>query len=295
MAALQTVMRRGLVASLAILGMWRLSSLFPTARARVAALVVYAAVPLPGELFADRSLGRVDVLRGDAVDGALAAPLGGNRVGWVVQHGRRCRARAHRRVRRRARWCDGSRNSSLVTAVTFAFAPSFAVVLVGVGATLALATLLIGGEGGHVRAAATLAFASVGAVVVAVVANLPWSASLTGSNGWTAIVGVPAASARALGIGELARFLNEDGGLDVLSLFVFLPVVAAPLIARAWRFAWAARAVALVAGFGALLVLDDRNQAAVAYARAGCAAWRQWPSVLRWPPRSRWQRCAKTC
>ena len=32
------------------LGIWRLASLFPTARARIAALVVYAAVPLPSQL-----------------------------------------------------------------------------------------------------------------------------------------------------------------------------------------------------------------------------------------------------
>ena len=48
MALLQTLCVIGLLV-VGYLGMWRLASLFPTSRARVAALVVYAAVPLPGE------------------------------------------------------------------------------------------------------------------------------------------------------------------------------------------------------------------------------------------------------
>ena len=51
MALLHTLCVIGLLV-VGYLGMWRLASLFPTARARIAALVVYAAVPLPGELLA---------------------------------------------------------------------------------------------------------------------------------------------------------------------------------------------------------------------------------------------------
>jgi len=256
MAAFHTLCVVGLLFA-GYLGIWRLASVFPTARARVAALVVYAAIPLPGELLATGRWGAltcyaatpwaVHLLRrlaGIGSEDALDSPSDDGEVEPYLQPA----------TRSLVRWFA---QLSLVTAVAFAFSPSFAVVLVGIGVALAFATLLIGG---HVRAAATMVGASVGAVAVAVLANLPWAASLTGSDGWTAIVGVPSASARSLGISQLARFLHEGGGISALSLFVFLPVVAAPLIARAWRFAWAARAVALVAGFGILLVLDDRNK-----------------------------------
>ena len=273
MAALQTVCVIGLLFA-GYLGMWRLGSLFPTARARVAALVVYAAVPLPGELLATGRWGAltcyaatpwaVHLLRRLAGIESLLSSGSSNSSGSAMEAVEHYSQPATRKL---VRWFA---QLSLVTAVAFAFAPSFAVVLIGVGAMLAVATVLVGGDvggevdgggqHGYLRAAATIAIASVGAVVVAVVANLPWAASLTGSDGWTAIVGVPAASARSLGVSHLARFLNGGGGLNVLSLFVFLPVVAAPLIARTWRFAWAARACALVGGFGILLVLDDRNK-----------------------------------
>ena len=66
------------------------------------------------------------------------------------------------------------------------------------------------------------------------------------------------ASARSLGIVALSRFLADGGGLGVVATALFLPVVVAPLVARAWRFTWAIRSAALVFGFGALAVLDDR-------------------------------------
>lgn len=264
MAALQTVCVIGLLFA-GYLGMWRLSSLFPTARARVAALVVYAAVPLPSQLLA---AGRWSALACYAATPwavhllrRLAGIESSSSLSASTPDGQTIEHYSHPATRKLVRWFA---QLSLVTAVAFAFAPSFVVVLVGVGAVLAVSTLLVGGgsagDGGSVRAAATMAIASVGAVVVAVIANLPWAASLTGSDGWTAIVGVPGASSRTLGVGRLARFLDGGGGLSVLSLFVFLPVVVAPLIARVWRFAWAMRAIALVAGFGILLVLDDRNK-----------------------------------
>ena len=54
MGLLHTIGVLGLVL-VGYLGIWRLAGLFPTARARIAALVVYAAVPLPSQLL---SIGR---------------------------------------------------------------------------------------------------------------------------------------------------------------------------------------------------------------------------------------------
>ena len=236
------------------IGMWRLASLFPTSRARVTALVVYAAVPLPGELLATGRWSAlacyaatpwsVHLLRRLAGIESAGGPVDDGEVEHYTQN----------TSRKLVRWFA---QLSLVTSVAFAFAPSFAVVLIGVGVVLAFSTVLIGG---HLRAAGTMAVAAFGAVAVAFIANLPWSAALTGSDGWTAIVGVPGPSARSLGVGRLARFLDNGGGLNGLSVLMFLPVIAAPLIARSWRFAWAARAIALVAGFGILAVLDDRGK-----------------------------------
>ncbi len=47
--------------------------------------------------------------------------------------------------------------------------------------------------------------------------------------------------------------------LEVLALALYVPVVIALAVARAWRFTWAVRAAFLVAAFGALAVLQDRD------------------------------------
>jgi len=250
MALLHTVLVVGLLFA-GYLGMWRLASLFPTARARIAALVVYAAVPLPSQLLANG--------RWAALVCYAAAP-------WAVHHlrrivgidtsGSRHDEAVERSVvvagRKQLRWAA---QLTLLTAVAVAFSPSFALLLTLIGVLLAVATLLCGGSP---SAAAKLAGVALGAAVVALVANLPWAMSLTGSEGWTSIVGVPVSSARSLGVAELARFLADAGGLGVVAMLLFLPVLVAPLVARAWRFTWAIRAAALVFGFGGLAILDDR-------------------------------------
>ncbi len=251
MGLLRTVLIVGLLFA-GYLGMWRLASLFPTARARVAALAVYAAVPLPSQLL---STGRWAAL---ACYGA--AP-------WALHHLRRIAgvdtsgsrhddAVEHSvvvPVRKLVRW---SAQLALLTAVVVAFAPSFALVLVLMGLLIGIATLLCGGAP---RAAATVFAAAFGAAVVGLLANLPWVLSLGGSDGWTSIVGVPVTSTRSLGVAQLGRFLGDSGGLDVVATLLFVPVLVAPLVARAWRFTWAVRAATLVFGFGALAILDDRG------------------------------------
>ncbi|MGB8860272.1 MAG: glycosyltransferase, partial [Ilumatobacteraceae bacterium] len=251
MALLRTVMVVGLL-FVGYLGIWRLASLFPTARARITALVVYAAVPLPSQLLANG--------RWAALACYAASP-------WAVHHLRRIAgidtsgSRHDESVERsvvvsRQRLLRLGAQLALLTAVAVAFAPAFALLLVIMGLLAGIATVLCGGS---LRAAATLAGAALGAAVVGLVANLPWVLTLGGSDGWTSIVGVPVTSARSLGVGRFGRFLADDGGLAVVSVLLFLPVVVAPLVARAWRFTWAIRAASLVAGFGALAILDDRS------------------------------------
>ena len=140
MGLLHTVGVLGLLV-VGYLGIWRLAGLFPTARARIAALVVYAAVPLPSQLL---SSGRWGALACYA-----AAP-------WVVHLLRRSAGiesfdriesvvRQHAaptvtpRSRARAA-CGCCASLRVLTAVTFAFVPSFALVVVAIGVVLALSS-----------------------------------------------------------------------------------------------------------------------------------------------------------
>ncbi|MEP7201970.1 MAG: glycosyltransferase family 2 protein [Ilumatobacteraceae bacterium] len=261
MGLLHTVGVLGLLV-IGYLGIWRLATLFPTARARIAALVVYAAVPLPSQLL---SSGRWGALACYA-----AAP-------WVVHLLRRSagiesfdisdstRPDGYTAISARARLRMVSQ-LALLTAVTFAFVPSFAFVVVAIGIVLALTTLL---GGGSWRPALILVSISVAAAALAFLANLPWASSLFGRHGWDLIAGVPApvadglpagsAGSRALGVTRLARFGLGNGQFGILAIALYLPVLVAPLVARSWRLTWAIRSAGLVIVFGWLAVLDDRG------------------------------------
>jgi GT2 family glycosyltransferase len=251
------------------LGIWRLASLFPTARARIAALIVYAAVPLPSQLL---SSGRW---------GALACYA---TVPWVVHLLRRSagiesfdsnpsdrnpldssRADAYVPVPARSRLRMLSQ-LALLTAVTFAFVPSFALLVVALGVVLAVAGLIAGGS---LRSSLITLSVAVVASLLGFLANLPWASSLFGRQGWDLIAGVPSpvadgASAgtigsQALGVTRLARFGLGNGQFGILAIALYLPVLVAPLVARSWRLTWAIRSAGLVVVFGWLAVLNDRG------------------------------------
>lgn len=258
-ASVATLFNMGLLNTLAVVGMlfaghlgiWRLASLFPTARARVAALVVYAAVPLPTQLLGGGHW--------TALACYAAGPWGLHllrRFAGIESSGSVTDTKVEHYVSvDRSRLVRRGAQLILLAAVAFAFAPAFALLLVGMAALMALGTVVVGGSS---KAALTIVAASVGAVIVGFVLNLPWSLSLLGGDGWTAVVGVPVATSRSLGVGNLLRFLDDRGGATTVSILLFLPVVVSPLVARAWRFTWAVRGALLVFGFGALAVLDDR-------------------------------------
>ena len=116
------------------LGIWRLAGLFPTARARIAALVVYAAVPLPSQLLSSGRWGAlacyatapwvVHLLRRSAGIESFDTPRQhGDADGYVA-----IPARSRLRM-----LCQ----LALLTAVTFAFVPSFALLVVAIGVVLA--------------------------------------------------------------------------------------------------------------------------------------------------------------
>ncbi len=233
-------------------GMWWLASLFPQPRARIVALVIYAAVPLPSELL---SIGRWGALACYAATPWVVHLL--RRAAGVESGGLAGTAEDERDVavpmRRRVRLCA---QLALLVAVAMAFVPSFALVVGGVGVVLALATLL---GGGAWRPALAFVVSTAAVVVVAWLANLPWASTMVGKGAWTAVVGVPPVGTHSVGIVRLARFGVGRGGIGALALALYVPVIVAPLVARGWRFTWAIRAAGLVVGFGFLIVLDDRG------------------------------------
>jgi len=258
LASIGTAFRMGLLHTVAILGLllagclgiWRLSAAFTTNRARIVTLVVYAGALLPGQMI---SAGRWGPLV------AYAA------LPWVVDAMRRftglesaraaavdesvIRVPGHRRIRIGA-------GAGLITAVAVALEPSFALLLVIATLVLAIGTAL---SGVHWSAAANVALVGAVATVVGLALNLPWIASFAGDGGWTAIVGPRPPGDRGYTMLELASF--DLGNLPgaVLTLALYLPVLAAPLLGRGWRYGWAIRGGLLVAAFVWLAVLDDRG------------------------------------
>jgi GT2 family glycosyltransferase len=260
LASVLTVFHMGLLHTVAVLGLlvagylgaWRLATIFPTARARVVVLVVYAAVPLPSQVLAT---GRWSALVCYGVAPWLVHLL--RRLGGLdTRLGEFEGEREPTRFVPRRKAIRVLAQLSLVAAIGLAFAPSFLVVFLGTGAVLAIATVA---GGGSLRAAAVMIGATIAAFAVGLLVNLPWALTFAARPGWTAVVGVPPATTRGVGLQLLARMSLSGVRLGALALVLYLPVFAAPLVARSWRFTWAVRAAGLVTVFGALAVLDDRS------------------------------------
>jgi GT2 family glycosyltransferase len=232
-------------------GAWRLMSIFPSSRARIAGLLVYAAVPLPyGALGAGRwgvvaAYGAtpwvVHLLRKIAtIEPALTARADADVADAFAEFNRR------EQLRRVAQL-------TLLTAAVTAFTPIYALIVAVIGLALAIATVL---ARGLVRAALTLFAGATISGGIALLINLPWVNSLVGANGWDAFVGVPASGSPGLGLARILRFDVGPFNLGVLAIAMWLPVVAAPLLARGWRLTWAARGGVLSVGFLALAVVS---------------------------------------
>ena len=107
--------------------------------------------------------------------------------------------------------------------------------------------------------------AGLGAVVGAAVLNLPWITSWT----WEGVVGAPPIGEAGIGLIPLASFEIGRTDFAALALALYLPVIAAVLLARAWRLTWAIRSGLMVLVFGGLAVLADRGSIALAMPEAG--------------------------
>jgi hypothetical protein len=241
-------------------GAWKLATVFPSTRAQVGALIVYAASPL---ISGAMSSGRLTVLvtyaavpwavhllrRAAGISTADPQLSGVDTVDGLVELDR------IERTRRTVL-------AGLVVALGVAFAPVVLPVVLLVSLVLALATLVAGGSW---QTAMWFAVTGVAATAVAALQNLPWIFSWS----WEGVVGASPIGDPGLGLATLASFEIGRTDFALLALALYLPVLAALLLARAWRLTWAVRAGLLVVSFGALAVLGDRGSLPVAAPQAG--------------------------
>ena len=259
MGMLETLFVLGLIL-VGVGGVWRLASVFPSTRARVGALLVYAACPLVSGAM---SSGRLTVLVAyastpwilhlfrrsagvetadpnmavlDLADGVVAIDLA---------------ERARRTIA-----------AALVLAVAVAFAPIMLPMAVALALVLALGTLVAQASW---RTAGWCAATGVVAACGAALLNLPW----IGTWSWAGLVGAPPIGEAGLGLTALASF--EIGRTDFaeLALVLYLPVFAAVALAKAWRLTWAIRAGVLVLVFGGVAIFADRGSMPIAMPQAG--------------------------
>lgn len=248
----------GLLQKLLVLGMlplgaagaYRLARPLGSVRVRLAAMVVYLAIPLPYNALSRGSWGglllfgampwvlaRLACITGlEPYGRAPAAPdssapaapgpsassgprhaLGDKKVGvgWpaIVRLG-------------------------LIVALVSAFVPSAPLVVLLLAGALVLGSLLAGGAGAATRAVT----ASLGAAAVTFALLFPWSLDfvLPGTQ-WSAVTSAGTQPGHGLSLGTLLRF--ETGPLGGRPLgWAFLLVALLPLlIGGGWRFTWAAR------------------------------------------------------
>ncbi len=245
-----TVLVVGLV-FLGALGTWRLATLYPATRARVVALIVYAAIPLaPGIISTGRlsalvayaavpwfvNLLRIAVGIGtadpntaaeDMVDGIIA-------LSW------------RERLRRTALL-------AIATALAVAMAPALLPVLGVVAVVLGVSTLAVGAGW---RTAGWMTGLGLAACAVAWLLVLPWSTTWS----WEDLVAPELAGPPGRGLVDVATMAIGQASLEVLAVALYVPMVVALATARAWRLTWAARGAGLVLVFLTLAVLQDRDR-----------------------------------
>jgi len=249
MGALHTGFVVGLVV-IGLIGLWKLATVFPSTRARIAALVVYAASPL---VVGAMSTGRLNTLVTYAA------------VPWMIHTMRRAvgvetadprsaesdmaeglvKLSLQERLRRTAA-------AAIVVALAAAFVPVTVVIAVVIVLVLTLSTLLALAPW---RTALSYLGVGAAAIVGGLLLNFPWVASWS----WDQLVGPAPVGNPGRGLSDLASFRIGDVDFAWLTLALYVPMIAAVALARAWRLTWAVRSGSLVVVFGALAVFADRD------------------------------------
>jgi GT2 family glycosyltransferase len=224
MGLLQKLLVVGML-PLGLVGMFRLTKPLGSHRARVVAVLVYAAVPLPYN----------DIARGHWSGLLLYGAFP-----WIAV--RLLRATGLEPFGAGVDRRQALRREVLPLGVGLALlaslAPSAPIVVLLVAVALVAGGLLAG----QVRAGFTPVLVALAATGVAALLLFPWSLDLAlpGSE-WSAVTGVDPPVARAFGFGTLLRF--ETGPMGAAPLgWMFLAAAALPLfIGRNWRLQWAVR------------------------------------------------------
>ena len=259
MGLLQTLFVLGLLL-VGAAGVWRLAAVFPSTRARIAALLVYALVPIVSGAMSSGQLTVIvvyaatpwllhQIRRAAGIETADPESAEFDITDGVIE------LAPAERLRRIV-------GASLVLALAVAFAPVMLPLAVALTVVFALGTLLA--RGSLVTAGWSM-IAGLGAVVGAAVLNLPWITSWT----WEGVVGAPPIGEAGLGLVPLASFEIGRTDFAALALALYVPVIAAVLLARAWRLTWAIRSALMVLVFGGLAVLADRGSIPFSMPEAG--------------------------
>ncbi|MGI8686497.1 MAG: glycosyltransferase [Acidimicrobiales bacterium] len=208
-----------------VIGAAALAAPLGSQRARLAALVVYAAIPLP-----------YNAVAGGRLYGVVAYAL----APWILRSLLRATG-----IAPFGRHDDDGRGLrrvvlplGVLVAMAAALAPPIVVMVLVMAVGLALGALLVG-EGGRTLRAVV---AALGAVGVAAVLLFPWSVDfvLPGSQ-LSAVTGVGSDASQATGLGALLRFQTGPLGAPPIG-WVFVAAATLPLlVGRHRRLEWAAR------------------------------------------------------
>ncbi|MEO1058087.1 MAG: glycosyltransferase, partial [Actinomycetota bacterium] len=268
LASFATLFRMGLLSTLFVvgtvlvgaIGVWKLATVFPSTRARLATLVVYVATP---------------VVSGAMSSGQLTVLVVFATTPWVLHLVRRAAGiETADPTMAAADVADGlialDRNERvrrtvaaiIAVALGAAFAPIVLVVAALLGVLLSLGTLLALASW---RTAVNTLAITAATVIGAAALNFPWVTTWS----WSTMVGPPPVGEAGLGMVRIASFDVGSTDFAVLALALYLPVLAAIALARAWRLTWAVRAGTIVVVFGGLAVLADRGSLPIDMPAAG--------------------------
>ncbi len=232
------------------MGAWRLCTVFPANRARVAGMIVYVGTPLVPGLYQTGDLSALvwfAALPWLVHETRLAAGLATADPDAVTVDLPDGIAALHWRARLRS-----VAAATVILAIAGSIVPVTLPLWIVAGLLLALSTLIAGSAW---RVAAWLAGATLASTCAALVLNLPWATDWT----WVDLAGGQALGSDGRSLAELASLAPNEDRFAVLALGLYIPVIAAVAIARAWRLTWAIRGGALVLVFLTGMVLASRG------------------------------------
>ena len=247
MGALHTWFIIGLVI-LGLIGVWKLATVFPSVRARIVALVVYAASPL---VVGAMSTGRLTVLIAfastpwivHAIRRAVGIETADPRSAEIDLPDGVASLSGLERIRRTA-------GAAVVIGLAAAFVPAMVFLALAISVVLGAATLLALAPW---RTALLHFGVGIAASIGGLLLNFPWFSSWS----WEQLVGPPPIGDRGTGLADLASFQIGIADFAYLSLALYLSVIAAIVLGRAWRLTWAVRSGLMVVVFGAVAILAD--------------------------------------